>query len=447
MYKTLGHILANCLRGTAVLAASACLSVSCIWDRETVMDEEFQAGNTYVTLAVDTGLSGTKADAGRAAVDDTETGTAEESEIHSVRAWAFSSRMPMGSALPLGYTEAKFDGDVVAGSGSVGGIGAGDVEGFRPGEVLSGGLRAVNVRIPDVSTDKIDIYVIVNGESGCSLISGGHLVRGDTAVSGMLLTRSELESAVFSGPFGVNADGTPSVTSVPAAGLPMSSCVKGLSLAEYRAEIGDAVPEKIDVPLLRSVAKLQFFFAKKEGVDGLDEFRIESIVLAESDGDGMSQKDSFLPVFESVFSSGSGASVPADASYGLPLSYGPSGTSSWYLHSSGIKAVADPLEYRRGAYEDAEDYMSRLRGAGLTTGGCAYLYETGRRTRGIITYRRSAADSQKKFKFEIPSGDFLRNKENVIYVYMLEGKLVVTTELKYQVVDWEGNFSADIKFN
>ncbi len=436
----------GCLCTLVALVAVALSSGSCIFEKGEC-PEAIRSGNTYVTLAINTGLTMTKSIEGRAAVDDSHGGTADESAIHSVHVWAFSSQTGH-SVSALGYTYVKFDGDVVSGSGSVTGFGLDDSAGeFVPGKV-QGDKHAVNVRIPDADIDKIDLYVIVNAESGCSLVKDGKLVK-----NGLLITRDELESATFTASFGVNSDGTnagtPMMTSVPDSGLPMSGRVCGISLADYRAEIGQSATKWIDIPVIRAVTKLQFFFAKKKGVSGIEKFRIDSISIAEADGDGMGQSNCSVPVSEYVFSDGDNAEVPSDTKYCVPLEFKSSGMDSWYIHSAQMKAVDDPIVYRRDASEDAESYLQRLSDANLTTAGMSYYYESGKELRGIISYRfsDSATAAEKRLKFKIASGEFLRNRENIIYMYVLDGKVEVSTTLKYQVVDWESDKKSDIKFN
>lgn len=103
------------------------------------------------------------------------------------------------------------------------------------------------------------------------------------------------------------------------------------------------------------------------------------------------------------------------------------------VENAKIKAVADPLAYKRGETETAQTYMDRMN---KDIGGhnLSYLRETNKPITGKIYYQLAEGGSEKSQKFSIPFSDkAIRNRELVVYGYFLQGGALC---LDWQVMPW-----------
>ena len=103
------------------------------------------------------------------------------------------------------------------------------------------------------------------------------------------------------------------------------------------------------------------------------------------------------------------------------------------VENTGIKAVTNPLAYKRGPSEIAQTYMDRMN---KEIGGhdLSYLRETNKPITGKIYYKLAEGGSEKSKDFSIPSSDkAIRNRELVVYGYFLQGGALC---LDWQVMPW-----------
>lgn len=79
------------------------------------------------------------------------------------------------------------------------------------------------------------------------------------------ITRAELQDVTFDDPFGITADSTAQTTKVPEGkGLPISRAITNIELANHVADTEIEAKDKgINIPLVRAVSKLHFYFARK----------------------------------------------------------------------------------------------------------------------------------------------------------------------------------------
>lgn len=408
--------------------SAALVPCSCIYDS---YPQEPQGGEsdsvTYLTLSLDTGES-VRAVSGVTA-DDEYPAMDEESTIHSVKVWAFDSSMDYGSALPFAYLEAD------------------------------GSSEIISVPLPKASTMKsIDLYVLVNGESGTDLAGMGN--------SGQWKTRGELEAGTVSGLFGVASGSPQAVTTatdsgIPATGLPMSRAIRGIPLDKYRSEKSADRTKAIDVPLLRAVSKIHFFFAKNKDKEGeLKSFRITGIVLGRNEAlvpDAIKVFPGMLDYSEEYGDERytSEAYVSGNSYNKLYCRNVSGGLQRWYsigyggIGTKNIKSVDDPLKYQRKVgtdFKSAVEYIDALKDAGISEYNRTYLRESDRALTGTIYYKFSGTDTERSVDFELDE-PLLRNREYVIYTAVLNGYLLVQPVLLYQVVPWEGDIVHDIEFN
>ena len=104
---------------------------------------------------------------------------------------------------------------------------------------------------------------------------------------------------------------------------------------------------------------------------------------------------------------------------------------------TGIKAVADPLAYKRDEKtETAQAYMDRMNKEFKEIGGhdLRYLRETNKPITGKIYYQLAKDGIEESKTFTIPSnGNAIRNRELVVYGYFLQGGALC---LDWQVMPW-----------
>lgn len=101
--------------------------------------------------------------------------------------------------------------------------------------------------------------------------------------------------------------------------------------------------------------------------------------------------------------------------------------------NTGIKAVTDPLAYKRVPGENAQTYMNRMNNE-IGGHNLSYLRETNKPITGKIYYQLADGGSVKSQGFTIPSsGNAIRNRELVVYGYFLQGGALC---LDWQVMPW-----------
>lgn len=189
-------------------------------------------GDTYIHLNV-----GTDAFQSRAA----EKGADAESQIHTLRVWAFDSEMTDDSATPLSYKEEL--------------------------SLQENSNQQLSIKLPRKSGGKelkhIDLFILANGESGSTLA-------GD--YNKKQITRQELREAKFTQSFTINeTSGKPLTTQVPATGLPISRYVTQIAVDDYKSETPNASAAKpLSIALLRGVNKMHFYFTKESGAFAAD---------------------------------------------------------------------------------------------------------------------------------------------------------------------------------
>lgn len=328
-----------------------------------------------------------------------------ESDIHSIRVWAFNSDIADEGAYPVSYEEEV--------------------------NLSKNSQHSISMKIPRKSggteLKHIDLFILANAESG-STLSGEYSKKN--------ITRRELMDTKFTQNFIIDTEtGKPLTTSVPKEGLPISRYVTNISVDDYKMELPNeggtgagtsngASSKSLSIPLLRAVNKLHFFFARKaEGF--ASEAEITRIELAENT----------LTYGGYVFPD---AAPYADlATKGLKASgdmdYIPAKVLLDGIPASGIQTVNNPEDYRRGTNEAAADYMARLSEAGILSHDLAYYNETDQPLAGTIYYKVYKTGEERSATFTYPTGTAIRNHELLVYGYFnAEGHL----ELQYEIIPW-----------
>lgn len=411
--KICANQLTNIMKGIAALAPTLLLTLiltSCMSDGYT--DTAAGKSDTYINLNVSTPTAQARANApantagtsGTLRQDETSPNPTDEEKIYSIRVWAFKSgtdenAMPIGFKAETGLNE--------TGSHQV-------------------SMKLLRKAAGDL--ENIDLFILLNAES-IDVLDGNNC---------NTMTRKALKDATFNSNFGINTDGSPQATTVPATGLPISRVITNINVKNNIADNAAAAAKKpVSVPLVRAVSKLHFFFARKTGKD------TESVTVTKIEVNGETLTAA-SPVFPEE-------TTDADKNTkGLRGSF----TDLTYLNSqilkfgeiatSKINAVTEPKDYIRSKTETAQAYMDRLR-KDIQEGCISYLRETNVAITGKIYFKSNAAVAERPVVFEIPEA--YRNHELVVYGYFSGEAFLDNLKLQYYVANWNEKTATDITFN
>ena len=376
------HILMNII----LPCAAALTLISCIDDYEGTTASE---KDTYIHLNVSTAALQTRAS------DESAANPHTESDIHSVRVWAFNSDLTAEGVLPVSYKEET--------------------------NLSKNSSYTLSMKIPRNSggteLKNLDLFILANAESGSKLHGNGF--------SPKEVTRKTLQEAKLSDKFVVGTDGKPTDASVPDEGLPISRYVTGIDVDSYKSETESSSSAKsLSIPMQRAVSKLHFFFARKTGSDAAQ----AEVTKIELDGGNLSKGSYVFP---------DGADYAQLSTEGMKktsgkMEYISDKATLLGVSSENIPAVEEPKDYIRGEEEDASAYLARLSTAGITSQDLAYYNETDKAISGTIYYKVYGSEHSKSFT--IPAEYTSRNHELLVYGYFnAEGHL----ELNYAILDWD----------
>ena len=337
--------------------------------------------------------------------DETQANPNAESDIHSIKVWVFKSGTG-ASANPIAYKE-----DTPT---AVGGTAA------NGSYTLS--LRFLR-KINGEELKNIDLYILANSES----TNMADKLKGKDFRS---ITRADLQGVTFDDPFGITAEGKAQTTEVPTGkGLPISRAITNIEIAKHVADTEIEAKDKgISIPLVRAVSKLHFYFARKTGEDAMTEN--VKVTRIEIDGNTFPTASYVFPDEEDYATADANKAATSNK-YETPT-YVATPLTLDGVENIGIKAVADPLTYKR-TNETAQAYMDRMNNE---IGGhdLSYLRETNKPITGKIYYKLAEGDYERSKTFTIPSsGNAIRNRELVVYGYFLQGGALC---LDWQVMPW-----------
>lgn len=376
-------------------------------------DQDSQAPATgdeaYLNLSFST-ASNTTSRASRAediGNNETQANPTAESDIHSIKVWVFKSGTGE-SANPIAYKEdtpSAVDGKPVNGNYTL-------------------NLRFLR-KINGEELKNIDLYILANSES----TNMADKLKGKNLRS---ITRADLQKVTFDDPFGITAEGKAQTTEVPnGKGLPISRAITNIEIAKHVADTEIEAKDKgISIPLVRAVSKLHFYFARKTGEDAMTEN--VKVTRIEIDGNTFPTESYVFPDEEDYATADANKAATSNK-YGTP-SYVSTLLKLDGVENTGIKAVTDPLAYKRDEKtETAQAYMDRMN---KDIGGhnLSYLRETNKSITGKIYYQLAEGGIEKSQEFTIPSsGNAIRNRELVVYGYFLQGGALC---LDWQVMPW-----------
>lgn len=376
-------------------------------------DQDSQAPATgdeaYLNLSFSTASATTSraSRAGDIGNDETQANPNQESDIHSIKVWVFKSGTG-ASANPIAYKEdtpSAVDGKPVNGNYTL-------------------NLRFLR-KINGEELKNIDLYILANSES----TNMADKLKDKDFRS---ITRGDLQGVTFDDPFGITAEGKAQTTVVPTGkGLPISRAITNIEIAKHVADTEIEAKDKgISIPLVRAVSKLHFYFARTADADALTEN--VKVTKIEIDGNTFPTESYVFPDEEDYATADANKAATSNK-YGTP-SYVPTPLKLDGVENAKIKAVADPLAYKRDEKtETAQTYMDRMN---KEIGGhnLSYLRETNKPITGKIYYQLADGGSVKSQGFTIPSsGNAIRNRELVVYGYFLQGGALC---LDWQVMPW-----------
>ena len=373
-------------------------------------DQDSQAPATgdeaYLNLSFSTASATTSRAGGTGNIgnDETQANPTAESDIHSIKVWVFKSGTG-ASANPIAYKE---DNPTAVGGATANGS-----------YTLS--LRFLR-KINGEELKKIDLYILANSES----TNMADKLKGKDFRS---ITRADLQGVTFDDPFGITAEGKAQTTAVPTGkGLPISRAITNIEIADHVADTEIEAKDKgISIPLVRAVSKLHFYFARK--ADGNTEN--VKVTRIEIDG-GTFPTASYIFPDEEEYTKADANKSATSGKYGTP-SYVDKKLTLDAVENTGITAVTDPLSYKRGPSETAQDYMDRMNKE-IGERDLCYLRETNKPITGKIYYLLAEGDFERSKEFTIPSsGNAIRNRELVVYGYFLQGGALC---LDWQVMPW-----------
>lgn len=362
----------------------------------------------YLNLSFSTASTTTSraSRAGNIGNDETQANPNAESDIHSIKVWVFKSGTG-ASANPIAYKE---DTPTAVGGGTV-----------NSNYTLN--LRFLR-KINGEELKNIDLYILANSES----TNMADKLKDKDFRS---ITRGDLQGVTFDDPFGITAEGKAQTTVVPTGkGLPISRAITNIEIAKHVADTEIEAKDKgISIPLVRAVSKLHFYFARTADADALTEN--VKVTKIEIDGNTFPTESYVFPDEEDYATADANKAATSNK-YGTP-SYVPTPLKLDGVENAKIKAVADPLAYKRGPGETAQTYMNRMN-TDIGEHNLSYLRETNKPITGKIYYQLADGGSVKHQGFTIPSsGNAIRNRELVVYGYFLQGGALC---LDWQVMPW-----------
>lgn len=409
--KICANQLTSIMKGIAALAPTLLLTLiltSCMSDGYT--DTAAGKSDTYINLNVSTPTAQARANApanpagtsGKLGQDETNPSPDTEEKITSIRVWAFKSSTDKATATPIGFKSET--------------------------NLSAKGSHNVSMMITRKNAEtlgKIDLYILLNAESE-GVLDGKDCIK---------MTRADLKALVIKNQFGI-ADGTAQTTVVPDAGLPISRVIKELDVTNnIKDNATEAAQHSINIPLIRAVSKLHFFFTRKNVKD------TECVEVTK-----IEVNENVIPTQSSVFPTATtDANKETDGLTGnlTSLTYLNQKMTFGSVATGDIKPVTDPTSYIRQPGQKAEDYITKLRAA-TTEYHLSYLRETGNDLTGTIYFKLSKNGAEKHKTFSISKA--YRNHEMVVYGYFL-GDEESTLTLKYYVAGWDVKDETNITFN
>lgn len=400
-----------CMALAALLMVGAMASCS-----ENENTETAQSDNAYLSLSFSTG-TGNSTRAGESHTEDalanneSKADPNSESDIHSIKVWVFQSGTNEDTN-PIAYKEEALK----------------DINGSYNLQ-----LRFLR-KIAGKDVENIDLYILANSESTNieSKLSGKDFSS---------ITRKELQNIRFDSTFGIQENGNPQNTEVPETGLPISRAITNISVEKHVGTTeAEAETKGIKIPLVRAVSKLHFYFARKSGNDAnTSQVKVTRI---EVEGNTIPTASYVFPDEATYNENGYNQDVTSQK-YNSATTYVSDTLKLAGVENKDIMEVEDPKSFIKKSNQSAQEYLDAFDNKGIKSHDLCYLRETNKAIQGTIYYSLDGGKSEKHETFNIPSkGNAIRNRELVVYGYILNGqmgKLTVTPSIQ----EWQDGGTFD----
>ena len=265
----------------------------------------------------------------------------------------------------------------------------------------------------------VDVYAVANV---ASVVVGA---------LGEWTTRSELETLVISDAIYPTFGASPLTMTVPAAGLPMSGVLKGVSVTG-----GYPVLNISTVTLTRAVSKIRFVFCQ-QGTPATGPDNSACVIKSISFGGTAEGHDCQIAASEKLFTNQTypGTENLFDISGYTPLSKVIAGDP--LIPNADISVCERPdqllFQSRGHETETAQEYESRLDAAVAASSqiGPIYIRETDKLISGTIVYNAGEGDVTANFTMTADDSNVLsRNHSWILYAYFAEA----TKDLEFKIV-------------
>ncbi len=298
-------------------------------------------------------------------------------------------------------------------------------------DVISDKKVTINVPQTAISKGTVDAYIIANSDGLLSTTLGEN--SSLTEIQTVTIAAAQFSVA------------TP-VTAVPAAGLPMSRIVKGLSLVDESGEVKTNLGE---IKITRAVSKIHFAFGMYEGDFG-------EIIGISLDGEQIATQEYIMAVdpstnvadYTAPYLGDLKSNIVADNYETSELLLGAKTGNTPLIANVNIhktSATDNPSNYtwtnwstKNNTLTDQQKAVQYNTAIKPFVTNTVYLRESDKKLTGKIYYRMSSEEGAevKTASFEMDAEstvqDFARNHVWIVYAYFEGGKLYV----KPTIADW-----------
>ena len=396
----------------ALLMVGAMASCSENQDMETAENHDAYISLSFSSNAANSTRAGESRTEGGLANNESKAAPNSESDIHSIKVWVFQSGKNE-DANPIAYKEEALK----------------DINGSYNLQ-----LRFLR-KIAGKEVGNIDLYILANSES----TNIESKLNGKDFSS---ITRKELQNICFDSTFGIQENGNPQNTEVPTSGLPISRAITNISVENHVGTTEtEAKTKGIKIPLVRTVSKLHFYFARKTGSDAnTNQVKVTRI---EVNGNTIPTASYIFPDEAVYDENGYNQDVTIKKYNNAGTTYVSTTLNLAGVENKDIREVADPMEFIRKNNQTAQEYLDAFDKEGIISHDLCYLRETNKAIQGTIYYSLDGGATEKSETFHIPSdGNVIRNRELVVYGYFLNGQMGTLT-VTPTIQEWQDGGTYD----
>ena len=396
----------------ALLMVGAMASCSENQDIETAENHDAYISLSFSSNSANSTRAGESRTEGVFADNKSKADPNSESDIHSIKVWVFQSGTNE-DANPIAYKEEA-------------------LKDINSSYNLQ--LRFLR-KIAGKEVENIDLYILANSESTNiqDKLSSKDFSR---------ITRKELQNICFDTTFGIQDNGNPQNTKVPATGLPISRAITNISVENHIGTTEEEAKTKgIKIPLVRAISKLHFYFARKSGSDAnTSQVKVTRI---EVEGNTIPTASYVFPDEAEYDENGYNQDVTSQKYNNAGTTYVATTLNLAGVENKDIKEVEDPESFIKKSNQTAQEYLDAFDKEGIISHDLCYLRETNKAIQGTIYYSLDGGATEKSETFHIPSvGNAIRNRELVVYGYFLNGQMGTLT-VTPTIQEWQDGGTYD----